>query len=138
MLQNLGASFCISSTRVERNSGENLIFTCDGESRRLGTQGIIGIVFQPCVYWPCVCICKYAQSSQTEHKEQIVLYYGTFLGSSGQDSVLPLQGAWVQFLVRELRSCMPQIKQFLEIIKEQSVLYYNFNLVQHLTKGFAC
>ena len=27
--------------------------------------------------------------------------------SSGWDSVLPLQGAWVRSLVRELRSCMP-------------------------------
>ena len=32
---------------------------------------------------------------------------GTSWWSSGQDSVLPLQGTWVQSLVRELRPCMP-------------------------------
>ena len=30
--------------------------------------------------------------------------------SSGQDSALPMQGTWVQSLVRELRSCVPQLK----------------------------
>ena len=31
--------------------------------------------------------------------------------SSGQDSALPMQGTWVQSLVRELRSCMLQPKK---------------------------
>lgn len=40
MLQNLGSNLYINSTMVEGLSGENLILTCSGDSRGLGTQGI--------------------------------------------------------------------------------------------------
>ena len=34
-------------------------------------------------------------------------YRGLLGWSSGHDSTLPVQGAWVPSLVRELRSCLP-------------------------------
>ena len=43
--------------------------------------------------------------SITEVKEWGLLWW-----PSGRDSMLPMQGAWVRSLVRELRSHMPQLR----------------------------
>ena len=43
--------------------------------------------------------------------------------SSGEDSVLPLQGAWVQSVVRELRSGMPHgVEKFINKKKNNGVI----------------